>query len=284
MVAGDASGRILVWHGCSGIVKQMLKPGGAASLNKALSGDGAAGAQGASAPRLPLSTLHWHTHAVGTLGFTPDGSYLLSGGSEAVLVLWQLSSGSKQFLPRLGGPLRGLDVSPADPAALAVACGDNVHRFVSLATMEVAASACGIRPPLLRTPRQQLGRIVRPAAPAWDPLSGALALPSAGASVQFYDVAHDRHAGELAVAGGNFVAVPVDSDMQAMELHVSAICFSADGRTLVTVDRRADGAPGAAPGRLTLPSLAPASAPCLSLTPAPAYPPGRSPGRPVHRR
>lgn len=28
--------------------------------------------------------------------------------------------------------------------------------------------------------------------PAWDPLSGALALPSAGAAVQFYDTVHDR--------------------------------------------------------------------------------------------
>lgn len=44
--------------------------------------------------------------------------------------------------------------------------------------------------------------------------------------------------------GANFVSVPPDADMQAMELHVSALVFSADGRTLVTVDRRADGARG----------------------------------------
>lgn len=212
-----------------------------AGVNKALAGE-AASAQGSAASRLPLTTHHWHTQAVGALGFTPDGTYLLSGGAEAVLVLWQLSSGAKQFLPRIGGPLRGFDTSPADPAALSIACGDNVHRFVNLATMEVTAAACGVRPPLLRTKPAHLGRLVRPAAPAWDPLSGALALPSAGASVQFYDAARDAHVGDLSVGGGNFVSVPLDADMQAMELHVSAIAFSADGRTLVTVDRRADGA------------------------------------------
>jgi hypothetical protein len=43
------------------------------------------------------------------------------------------------------------------------------------------------------------------------------------------------------VVGANFVSVPPDTDMQAMELHVSTLAFSADGRTLITVDRRADG-------------------------------------------
>lgn len=46
--------------------------------------------------------LHWHAHSVSALNFSNDGIYLLSGGEEAVLVLWQLDTGSKQFLPRLG--------------------------------------------------------------------------------------------------------------------------------------------------------------------------------------
>ena len=39
---------------------------------------------------------------------THTGSYLLSGGEESVLVLWQLDSHKKQFRPRLGSPISKL--------------------------------------------------------------------------------------------------------------------------------------------------------------------------------
>lgn len=51
------------------------------------------------------TTLHWHAHAVSSLAFTPNGAYLLSGGEEAVLVIWQLHTGKKEFVPRVGSPI-----------------------------------------------------------------------------------------------------------------------------------------------------------------------------------
>ena len=42
------------------------------------------------------------------------GTYLLSGGEEAVLVLWQLDKDVKNFLPRLGSPIAKLTCSPND--------------------------------------------------------------------------------------------------------------------------------------------------------------------------
>ena len=36
------------------------------------------------------STYHWHSDVVRALQFSADGSYLLSGGTEGVLVQWQL--------------------------------------------------------------------------------------------------------------------------------------------------------------------------------------------------
>lgn len=48
------------------------------------------------------ATYHWHAHAVSSVIFNSDGTYMLSGGLEAVLVIWQLESGVKRFLPRLG--------------------------------------------------------------------------------------------------------------------------------------------------------------------------------------
>lgn len=35
---------------------------------------------------VPVTTVHWHAHPVGALCFSADGSLLLSGGEEAVLV------------------------------------------------------------------------------------------------------------------------------------------------------------------------------------------------------
>ncbi|CAB4252742.1 Nan1p [Maudiozyma barnettii] len=47
--------------------------------------------------------LKWHIDSVLSLCFTDDGSYLLSGGWEKVLLFWQLSTNTQQFLPRLNG-------------------------------------------------------------------------------------------------------------------------------------------------------------------------------------
>lgn len=58
-----------------------------------------------------VQVLHWHAKSVHALQFSPDGAYLLSGGAEAVLVQWQLSTRHKSFLPRLGGPIDYLSVS-----------------------------------------------------------------------------------------------------------------------------------------------------------------------------
>ena len=39
---------------------------------------------------------------VTSLAYTSEGSYLLSGGTEAVLVIWHVETREPRFLPRLG--------------------------------------------------------------------------------------------------------------------------------------------------------------------------------------
>ncbi|WAQ94720.1 WDR75-like protein [Mya arenaria] len=56
------------------------------------------------------SQLHWHALPVLDLCFTAEGSYLLSGGHECVLVKWHQDSNYKDFLPRLGAPINHLDI------------------------------------------------------------------------------------------------------------------------------------------------------------------------------
>jgi NET1-associated nuclear protein 1 (U3 small nucleolar RNA-associated protein 17) len=55
--------------------------------------------------------MHWHAHAVSSISFSPNGAYLLSAGEEAVLVLWQLQSGHKEFVPRVGAPILSVSVA-----------------------------------------------------------------------------------------------------------------------------------------------------------------------------
>jgi len=53
--------------------------------------------------------LHWHSSAVACMNFL-DEDYLVSGGTEGVLVLWRMDGGStaRTFLPRLGAGISSL--------------------------------------------------------------------------------------------------------------------------------------------------------------------------------
>lgn len=55
------------------------------------------------------SVLHWHSRSVADLTYSPSGTFLYSVGAEMVLVKWNLVGkhfGEKNFLPRLGAPIR----------------------------------------------------------------------------------------------------------------------------------------------------------------------------------
>jgi len=58
-----------------------------------------------------MNILHWHSLPVLSLCFTTEGSFLLSGGHECVLVKWMYKSGQKVFKPRLGAPINEISCS-----------------------------------------------------------------------------------------------------------------------------------------------------------------------------
>ena len=68
------------------------------------------------ARKVQTTTLHWHTHAVSSLAFTPNGAYLLSDGEEAVLIVWQIHSGRKEFVPRVSAAIQSISVSDPQDA------------------------------------------------------------------------------------------------------------------------------------------------------------------------
>jgi NET1-associated nuclear protein 1 (U3 small nucleolar RNA-associated protein 17) len=129
IAAGDVTGRIVIWSG----------------LAAAAAASAAGGPVDARNAGMTMATLHWHAHSVGALAFSHDGLYLLSGGQEAVLVIWQLETLKNTFLPRLGGPITHISRCVHDAARYAVCQENNAVRMVALSTMLVRPSALGSR-------------------------------------------------------------------------------------------------------------------------------------------
>ena len=60
-----------------------------------------------SLPEATMKEVHWHSHSVSTLSWSPDGTVLVSGGEEAVLCIWNARSWESNKIPRLGGTIIG---------------------------------------------------------------------------------------------------------------------------------------------------------------------------------
>lgn len=95
--------------------------------------------------RAPTTTLHWHAHAVTALSFTPNGAYLLSGGEEAVLVIWQLHSGKKEFVPRVGAPISSIARSVAAEEEYLLGLADASYVFVNAGRLKISRTVARIK-------------------------------------------------------------------------------------------------------------------------------------------
>lgn len=98
--------------------------------------------------RTETRPLHWHAHAVSSVAFTPNGAYLLSGGEEAVLVIWQLQTGKKEFVPRVGAPISTVSVTKSLSSGeeeYLLGLADATYTFVSSATLKITRSYSRIK-------------------------------------------------------------------------------------------------------------------------------------------
>ena len=92
------------------------------------------------------TTLHWHAHAVSSLAFTANGAYLLSGGEEAVLVIWQLHTGKKEYVPRVGSPIFHIALlSTAGEEEYLLTLADASFVFVRASSLKISRSIARIK-------------------------------------------------------------------------------------------------------------------------------------------
>ncbi|KAJ6784590.1 hypothetical protein PWT90_05514 [Aphanocladium album] len=100
---------------------------------------------------------HWHRKAVHSVKWSRDGNYMISGGSENTLVLWQMDTSKKDYLPHLSGSVENIVVS-SDGASYVVHLDDNSTMIISTSELKPSAYVSGIQSAAadIQTPKDQL--------------------------------------------------------------------------------------------------------------------------------
>ena len=245
VAAGDVTGRILIWHD----LKQGMEAAAAdnnnnnndandannnnsnsnSNSNGTMDDDVQEDAEGfVEYTEPPAASVHWHAHAVGCLSFSVDGRYLLSGGEEAVLVLWDVKTSGRAYLPRLGGPLTGIAPSPEDPAKYCLRQSDNTLRVVNIASMMIECSIHGVRP----APRAGCGAPI-----CFEGRHGCAVVVGDHSVLQFFDVSRDVHVDRLQLSRRNIVSMSGEEDHGVV---VEAVAFDDTAGLLVSVETSGD--------------------------------------------
>ncbi|KAJ1816268.1 NET1-associated nuclear protein 1 [Coemansia sp. RSA 2598] len=193
--------------------------------------------------------MHWHAHKVNTVVFAADGQLMLSGGDEGVLVLWQLATDTKSFLPRLGSDIMGIAISP-DQMLYALTLRDNTVRVFSALDRSLVSMLQGLKfaergaavginmrgsPERIRLARKlesdafTTGLIVHPT-------SHALVLNGDPGHLQVFNHTTDRHMASIEIVSFNRVGGSTATDLQ--NPHVDIVQYSSDGTWMATVDSR----------------------------------------------
>ncbi|KAL7943206.1 WD40-repeat-containing domain protein [Trichoderma barbatum] len=99
---------------------------------------------GKSKEGIQAQKFHWHRKAVHAVKWSRDGNYMISGGSENVLVLWQMDTAKKDFLPHLSGSVENIVVS-ASGSSYVVHLDDNSTMVLSTAELKPTTYISGIQ-------------------------------------------------------------------------------------------------------------------------------------------
>lgn len=196
----------------------------------------------ADAASLMPRILHWHREAVASLKWSQDGSYIISGGRETTLVLWQLETGKKQFLPHLTAEIERLTVSPSG-TSYAVQLADNSVMILSTTELKPIANFAGLQ--AQTTIQSDSAKHVIPAAAVLNPTTKdelLIAVPPSQATssrpfLQTYDTTNDRHISRQALTRNNvtdFNKGPEGNKIKVPDVILMKI--SEDGQWLATVE------------------------------------------------
>ena len=204
-VVGDANGQLIRWHALGDATQ--------------------------------FSKLHWHAHAVRDVTFSTDGVFVVSGGEEAVLVLWELQSGRRTFLPRLGSPIDQITPHPMG-TGFVLSFSDGATKCVNPITMKIVWKTPGLAA-LASTSSHSESALIHPRRLIIEPQNGALVFNGAGGtgSIQFYHYAAGKSAmTELDLNHRNHVT-KTESNEELPSTVATHMVFEKNGKYAVTVER-----------------------------------------------
>ncbi|KAF1842455.1 WD40 repeat-like protein [Cucurbitaria berberidis CBS 394.84] len=202
--------------------------------------------------------LHWHRDAVGAVKWSLDGNYLVSGGDETVLTIWQLATGKPQHLPHLTAAIENVVVSPSG-SAYAVTLANNSVIVLSTTELEAKTNIVGIQSrrvdyelfPKDSNSSKALFDIYRSVPMAVNPKSPGEVLFSVPSSqwrqrtvglrpepyLQTFDLANHRAKSRQALTRNNATDVNMAPEGgRIIEPSVQLLQVSHDGEWLATVD------------------------------------------------
>ncbi|KAG6334532.1 hypothetical protein ID866_4548 [Astraeus odoratus] len=182
------------------------------------------------------SALHWHAHSVSSVAFTTNGAYLLSGGEEAVLVIWQLHTGKREFVPRVGSPISSIAVAPprVSEEEYLLGLADATYAFVSSTTLKLARVFAHLKlEPSLSTAVPSSSSTPL----AFHSLSETLVLPSSHpSSLQTFSPSSFALVAELEVSPSNRVSRRDEKFLEPSRVEYAVI--SPGGEWMATIDSR----------------------------------------------
>ncbi|KAF5662319.1 small nucleolar ribonucleoprotein [Fusarium heterosporum] len=208
---------------------------------------------------IQAQNFHWHRRAVHALKWSRDGNYMISGGSENALVLWQMDTGRKDFLPHLSGSVENVTVS-ANGSAYVIHLDDNSVMIMSTAEMKPTAYIAGIQSAAVNvtTPKDLLvqrtwttpATVQRPIPAVISPTdqsrlhicvgNGRQATLAGGFSaplLQSFDLETFRSVSKQALARTQPTDVNITNKGHPIEEPlITHLAFSADGEWLASVD------------------------------------------------
>ncbi|KAJ4271557.1 NET1-associated nuclear protein 1 [Fusarium torreyae] len=240
IIVGGARGSIYLYHDALARSQALAKSGSEKELIQA-------------------QNFHWHRRAVHALKWSRDGNYMISGGSENALVLWQMDTGRKDFLPHLSGSVENIVVSD-DGSSYVVHLDDNSVMVLSTAEMKPTAFIAGVQSAAVNvtTPKDLLvqrtwttpGSVQRPIPAAISPANhsrlhvcvgnGRQATLAGGFSaplLQTFDLESFRSVSKQALARTQPTDVNITNKGHPIdEPLITHVAFSSDGEWLASVD------------------------------------------------